>query len=76
MEQFPINTLARTLIIIGGIIVLAGIVLLLAGKIPLLGKLPGDINFKGKNFTFYFPVVTCLVVSVILTLILNFIFRK
>jgi len=76
MDPFPTQTLAKILIIIGAIIILAGIVLLLAGKIPFLGKLPGDISIRGKNSSFYFPVVTCLVVSAILTLILNFIFRK
>ena len=76
MEQFPIQTLGKTLIIIGGIILLAGAVILLAGKIPFLGKLPGDISFKGKGFSIYFPIVTCLVVSVILTIIANLIFRK
>jgi len=67
---------ARILIIVGGIIALAGVVILLAGKIPFLGKLPGDISIKGKGFSVYFPIVTCLVVSVILTLVLNLIFRK
>lgn len=76
MEQFPLHTLGKTLIIIGGIIVLAGVVILLAGKIPFLGKLPGDISIKGKGISIYFPIVTCLVVSVVLTLILNLIFRK
>jgi hypothetical protein len=76
VEQFSVNTLAKTLIVVGGVIVLAGIVILLAGKIPFLGKLPGDISLKGKGFSIYFPIVTCLVVSVVLTIILNLIFRK
>ena len=76
MEQQFLHILAKTLIVIGAIIVLVGMILLLAGKIPFLGKLPGDISIKGKSFSFYFPIVTCLVVSVVLTILLNLIFRK
>ncbi|HEX68501.1 MAG TPA: DUF2905 domain-containing protein, partial [bacterium] len=47
-----------------------------AFKIPGFGKLPGDILIKKKNFTFYFPLATCLILSILLTLILNLIFRK
>jgi hypothetical protein len=57
--------------VVGGIIVAAGVVFLLAGKLHLpLGRLPGDIVYRGKNTTFYFPLVTCLLLSVILSLIL------
>ena len=76
MEQFPIPALGKTLIIIGGIIALIGVILLLAGKIPFWGRLPGDFSIKGKGFSIYFPIVTCLVVSVFLTIIVNLIFRK
>lgn len=76
MEQFPINAFGKTLIIIGGVILLAGVIVLLAGKIPFLGKLPGDISIKSKNFSIFFPIVTCIVVSIVLTLITNLIFRK
>lgn len=76
MEQFSVNTLAKILIVVGGLVLLAGIILLAAGKIPLVGKLPGDISIKAKSFSFYFPIVTCLVVSVVLTIILNLIFRR
>lgn len=52
-------------------VVLAGFVFLAVGKLHLpLGRLPGDIVYRGKNTTFYFPIVTCLVLSVILSLIL------
>ena len=61
--------LGRTLIIFGGIIVLLGVVLLIAGRSGLpIGRLPGDIVYRGKNTTIYFPLVTSIVLSVILSL--------
>jgi hypothetical protein len=69
------SDLGRFLIMIGVILVLVGAVFLLAPKIPWLGKLPGDISFKRGNFSFYFPLGTCILISIILTLIL-YLFRK
>jgi hypothetical protein len=67
--------LGKMLIIFGVIMALAGVVLLLAPKIPWLGKLPGDISYQGKGFTFYFPLGTCILLSILLSLIL-YLFRK
>jgi hypothetical protein len=61
---------AWLLIFIGLIIVSIGALWLLAPAIPWLGKLPGDIQVEGKNFKFYFPVVTCIVISLLLTSIM------
>ncbi len=69
------SELARFLIIAGLVLVAVGVVVWLAPKIPWLGKLPGDFTFQWGNFTFYFPLGTCILVSVILTLIL-YLFRK
>ena len=66
----------KTLIIIGLVIVGLGFLFLLGGKIPWLGKLPGDFFYKGKNVTFYFPLATCIIISIILTVIMMFINRK
>ena len=55
---------------IGVILVLVGAVFLLAPKLPWLGKLPGDISFTRGNFSFYFPLGTCILISIILTLIM------
>ena len=64
------------LLIVGGVFLIAlGIFFLFGDKIPFLGKLPGDILIKKKNFTFYFPVVTSILLSIIISLILYF-FRK
>ena len=62
--------LGKSLIIFGLIIAAVGVVLTFAGKIPWLGRLPGDIYVKRDNFTFYFPLATSILVSVILSLIL------
>lgn len=66
----------RILIILGIIIVLVGVILLFAGKIPWIGRLPGDFYFKGKNVTFYFPLATSILVSIILSLIFYLFFRR
>ncbi len=63
------SDLARFLIIVGVILVVVGLALLLVPKIPGLGKLPGDIVIKRENFTFYFPLGTSILISVILSLI-------
>jgi len=67
--------LGRFLIVLGAAAILIGVLLVLAPRVPWLGRLPGDILVRRGTFTFYFPLVTCLVVSVILTLILNLFWR-
>ena len=61
--------LGKSLVVIGLVVALIGGVLLLAGRVPWLGRLPGDIYVQRGNWSFYFPVVTSLVVSVLLTLL-------
>ncbi|MFP3867058.1 MAG: DUF2905 domain-containing protein [Desulfobacteraceae bacterium] len=67
--------LGRGLIFLGLVLVVIGLAILLAPKIPWLGRLPGDITIKRDRFTFYFPLATCLVISIILS-ILFAIFRR
>jgi thiosulfate reductase cytochrome b subunit len=62
--------LGKSLIIFGLIIIVFGIIITCAGKIPWLGRIPGDIQIKRDNFTFYFPLATCILVSVIVSLLL------
>ena len=71
-----IYLLARLLIIIGIIAVAMGGLLLLAGKIPWLGRLPGDIVIQRKNVTFYFPIVTSVILSIVITVILWLLERR
>ena len=63
------SDLARFLILLGVILVVLGLALLLLPKIPGLGRLPGDIIIKRENFTVYFPLGTCILLSLILSLI-------
>ena len=72
----PFGGFAKTLILLGLVLAGLGVALLVAPKIPLLGKLPGDIHLRGKNWSFSFPVVTCIVISVLLTLLLNLFSRQ
>jgi hypothetical protein len=69
------SDLARILIVFGVILVAVGLALLLVPKIPGLGKLPGDIVIKRENFSFYFPLGTCILISLILSLIF-WLFRR
>jgi hypothetical protein len=67
--------LGKALLVAGLLIAAVGGVLLLSGKIGWIGRLPGDITVRRENFTFHFPLATCLLVSVILSLII-WLFRK
>jgi hypothetical protein len=62
--------MGKFLIITGIIILLMGLAVEFLGKIPFLGKLPGDIRIERENFTFYFPLASGLLISVLLTLLL------
>lgn len=66
----------KILIIIGVIFILAGLFFLAGGKLTFLGHLPGDIHFSRGNTEFFFPIVSCILVSVIGTIILNIFFRR
>ncbi len=68
--------LGRLLIVFGAVVMIAGVMLLVAPRLPWLGKLPGDILVRRDQFTFYFPVVTCVVVSIVLTVLLNIFWRR
>jgi hypothetical protein len=66
----PLRELGRMLLIFGAVLVGVGAVLYFGGRLPFrLGHLPGDIVRRGEHTTFYFPIVTCLVVSIALTLL-------
>ncbi|WP_035270502.1 DUF2905 domain-containing protein [Desulfitibacter alkalitolerans] len=62
--------------VLGIIIFLMGGLMLVAGKFPYIGRLPGDIYIKRENFTFYFPLATGIILSIVLTIVLNLIFRR
>ncbi|MBM4141137.1 MAG: DUF2905 domain-containing protein [Nitrospira sp.] len=68
--------IGKFLIIFGIIIVAVGVLLLISVKIPWIGRLPGDIIIQKKNFTFYFPLATSILISVVLTLFFWLISRR
>ncbi|HHI97768.1 MAG TPA: DUF2905 domain-containing protein [Thermodesulfatator atlanticus] len=72
----PFESLGKMLILLGVFIIVTGLLLVFGSKIPFLGRLPGDIVIKRGNFTFYFPLATCIVLSILLTLILSLFTRR
>jgi len=70
------NDLGKSIIAIGIVLVIVGIVVSIAGKAPGFGKLPGDVLIKKENFSFYFPLTTCILISIILSVIMFFLGKK
>ncbi len=64
------------LIAVGAALIVAGALVLLAPKVPLLGRLPGDIHIRQGNFEIHFPLATCIVLSLLASLILNVLLRR
>ena len=72
----PMADLGRLLILIGAVAIAAGLVFILVGRTNIpLGRLPGDIVYRGKNSTFYFPLATSILVSVVLSVVMYLIGR-
>lgn len=67
--------MGKMLIVLGLVIVVAGLVLYFSDRIPGIGRLPGDIVVRKENFTFYFPLATSIIISIVITLIL-YLIRK
>lgn len=65
----------KTLVYIGILLVVVGVVFFLGGKLPWLGRLPGDLMIERGGYTYYFPLTTCILISVIISLVLYF-FRR
>ena len=66
----PLRELGRALLILGGVVAIVGSLLYFGARLPFrLGRLPGDIIHRGEHTTFYFPIVTCLVVSLLLSIL-------
>ncbi|MBM3252983.1 MAG: DUF2905 domain-containing protein [Candidatus Omnitrophica bacterium] len=73
--QNAVSFTGKAFILLGIILLVIGSMLVFMNKIPYIGKLPGDIYIKKKNFTFYFPITTSILISIILSLLL-FLFSK
>ncbi|NWF91666.1 MAG: DUF2905 domain-containing protein [Syntrophaceae bacterium] len=69
------GSLGKMLILVGLFVIGIGLLLLIAEKIPWIGRLPGDIVIRKKNFTFYFPLATSILISILLTLFFS-LFRR
>ena len=70
-----VSALGRLLLVVGIAVAAVGGFLALGGRLPF-GRLPGDISVQGQNSGFFFPIVSCIVLSVVLTVILNIIIRR
>jgi len=70
------QSIGRMFIGLGILLFIVGVVLFGLGKLFHLGSLPGDVVFKRGSFTFYFPLVSCIIISIVLTILLNLIFRR
>lgn len=70
------NEIGKMLLGLGLLLAVLGVVLMLAGRIGLpLGRLPGDLVYKGKRTTVYFPIVTCLVISIVASVLMYLLSR-
>jgi membrane protein implicated in regulation of membrane protease activity len=70
------HDIGKLLVILGLVLVAAGVVVMLAGRLPWLGRLPGDIHVERGHWSFYFPLATSLVLSVVISLVLYLIGRR
>jgi hypothetical protein len=73
--MFGLGDFGKVLVILGSVIAGIGVLLMVGDKIPWIGKLPGDIIIRKEKFTVYFPIVTCIILSILLTMIFS-LFRK
>lgn len=69
------DAVGRSLLIFGAILALLGALILVGSRVPFLGRLPGDIFFQRGNFSFYFPLITSIVLSLVLTVLANVVIR-
>jgi len=67
--------IGKMFVILGIVLIVIGLGFMFGDKIPYIGRLPGDISIKRENFSFYFPITTSIIISIILTILFS-IFRK
>jgi len=71
-----IDPLAKSLIVLGVVLLAVGVALLFAGRLPFLGRLPGDLVYQRDSVTIYIPLGTMLLLSILMTILLNLLFRR
>jgi hypothetical protein len=69
------SEIGRALIVLGVVVVAIGLVMTLADRVPWLGHLPGDLYLKREHFSLYFPLATCVLISLVISLVL-YLFRR
>ncbi|MDW7774251.1 MAG: DUF2905 domain-containing protein [Desulfobulbaceae bacterium] len=69
------KSITIVLVVTGGVLISLGLLLFFFEKIPWLGNLPGDIHIRGRNFSFHFPLMTGILLSVVLTILINIILK-
>jgi hypothetical protein len=70
------TSFGRLILLVGLAIAVVGLIIMAAGRVPFLGRLPGDVFIQHGNGSFYFPIVTCILISVIATIVLNLLPRR
>lgn len=73
--MFDVSAVGRALIVCGIVLAVVGLVLVFGGKLTWFGRLPGDVYIQKKNFSFYFPITTSILISIILSIVL-FVLRR
>ena len=68
--------MGRMVLMLGLLIAAVGVFMVLAGRVPFLGRLPGDVAVQRGNWSFYFPIATSILVSLVLTVVLNLFMRR
>ena len=74
-----LGSFGKIFLAVGGLLILVGAILVFGGRVPglgMLGRLPGDIFIKRDNFSFYFPITTSILISIVLSLVLWLVFRR
>ena len=71
-----LGPVGKLIIVAGAALVVVGILFLLLGQIPIIGRLPGDFVIRHDHVTIYFPLATMILLSLLLTIVLNVIFRR
>jgi hypothetical protein len=71
-----ISQVGKLIVVAGIALVILGAVIMLAGRIPFVGQLPGDIEYRRGSTTIYFPLATMILISIILTIVLNILLRR
>lgn len=70
------NYIGKVLVSVGVVMIIVGGIFMLSGKIPWLGRLPGDIYVQKKNFSFFFPITTSIILSIVISIILILLRRR